>query len=791
MSKVKKIGISFLVLLLAAGSLFIPQSAQAKKAETAKRGEFIQKVVTAMNLPMADGMSITFKDVDRQLAPYVEAAVKANLVQGLSASMFDPNGTLTREQAFVISARAAKTDTAYPMNLLDRFKDKRDFGASLRPEMVKSIGLGLMKGYSDGTAKPKQAVLKNEMRAIINRLVKISHHYPGTTEPDEATVSLRIMGTTDIHTNLLNYDYYQDQVIQDYGLAKTGVLIDEARAEVQNNLLFDNGDLIQGTPLGSYKVKEKPLQKGEVHPTIAALNALDYDVMSLGNHEFNFGLEYLDNVIAGAEFPVLNANVYDETTGKNRFTPYIMLDKEVTDSKGATHKLKIGVIGVVAPGIMRWDGAHLKGKVRAEDAADTVEKFLPQVKQEGADLVFVIAHSGIGDEIHDKGEDDVTWQISALDGVDGILTGHNHAKFPGDFTDVKHVNTEAGTLNGTPVVMPNRFGTHLGLLDYELKKVKGQWEVQSGQGHLREVHKDSEKVHQKVVDAVKDVHEGTLEYIRTPVSKTTAPLTSYFGLVRDDSSIQIVTEAQKQYVSDKLKGTDYEKLPLLSAGSPLKFGGRYGSDYYTDIPAGDVSIKNMADLYVYDNTVSAVVLTGKDIKEWLEMGAGAFLQVDPSKTGEQKIINENHRSYNFDVIDGLTYEIDITQPAKYDSKEGKVLNENANRIQNLQFEGKAIDPTQEFVVITNNYRGSGNFPGVRDAKEVIFYQDENREAIVDYLAGLDQIEPYVDNNWFIQPVEGATMIFETSVKGKEHIGNDKRIHYIEETKDGYAKYQLK
>lgn len=786
MNILKRIGCGLLVMLLAVGSLVVPQSASAAKSDEATRGEFIQKAVQALNLSTSDGSTLTFKDVDKQLAPYVEAAVKAGLVQGRSKTVFDPMGSLTREQAFVIAARAAITDETYPMSLLDKFKDKKDFGASLRPEMAKSIGLGLMKGYSDGTAKPKRAVMKNEMRAIVNRLVKISQQHP-----DETTVALRIMGTTDIHTNLMNYDYYQDKEIQEYGLAKTGVLIDEARAEVANTLLFDNGDLIQGTPLGSYKVKEKPLQKGEVHPSVAGLNALNYDVMSLGNHEFNFGLDYLDNVIEGAEFPVLNANVYDEKTGKNRFTPYVILDKEVIDSKGGKHTLKVGVIGVVAPGILRWDGSHLKGKVTVEDASDTVEKFLPQVQNEGADVVFVIAHSGIGDENHDIEEDDVTWQISAIDGVDGILTGHNHALFPGDFKDVKNVNSEEGTLNGTPVVMPNRFGSHLGLLDYQLKLSDGKWTVLSGKGSVREVHKDSEEVNQAVVDAVKDVHKETLDYIRTPVSKTTAPLTSYFGLIRDDSSIQILTEAQQHYVEDKIKGTEYDNLPILSAGSPLKFGGRYGSDYYTDIPAGDVSIKNMADLYVYDNTVAAVVLTGKDIREWLEMSAGAFNQVDPSKTEEQDIVNENHRSYNFDVIDGLTYEIDITQPAKYDSKEGKLINESANRIKNLKYKDEPIDATQEFVVVTNNYRGSGNFPGVRDAKEVIFYQDENREAVIDYLETIEQIEPYLDNNWAIQPVEGATMIFNTSIKGKEHIGDDPRIIYIEPSEEGYAKYQLK
>ncbi|MGG0644136.1 bifunctional 2',3'-cyclic-nucleotide 2'-phosphodiesterase/3'-nucleotidase [Sporosarcina gallistercoris] len=787
MSLLKRMGFSILVVLLTLGSLVIPQGASAAKSDEATRGEFVQQVVTALNLPTNDGSSLTFKDVDKQLAPYVEAAVKAGLVHGRTSTKFDTNGSLTREQAFVIAARAAKTDKKYPMSLLDRFKDKRDFGASLRPEMAKSIGLGLMKGYSDHTAKPKKAVMKNEMRAIVNRLVKVSQQYPGT---DEATVSLRVMGTSDLHMNLVNYDYYQDMKVEDYGLAKVGVLVEEARAESKNTLMFDNGDLIQGTPLGTYKVSVDPLKQGEVHPAFAAMQALGYDAMTLGNHEFNYGLEYLDQVIDQSGVPVLNANVYDAKTGKNRYNPYIVMDKEVTDSKGAKHTLKVGVIGIVAPGILRWDGALLEGKVTVEDAVDSVEKFLPEVQKAGADVVFVLSHSGMGDAVHEKGEDDVTWQISEIDGIDGVLTGHNHGVFPGDFTDVKNADQSQGTVNGTPVVMPGKFGTHLGLLDYELKMENGKWKVISGKGSLRAVHKDSEAINQSVMDAVKEAHEGTLNYIRTPVSKTTAPITSYFALVKDDPSIQIVTEAQKRYVATQLPGTEYADLPILSVGAPFKAGGRYGSDYYTDIPSGDIAIKNMADLYVFDNTITGLVMTGADVKEWLEMSGGQFNQIDPKKTGEQNVLNENYRSYLFDVIDGVTYEYDVTQPNKYDGA-GKVVNEGANRVKNLMFDGQPIDPKQKFVVVTNNYRASGDFPGVRNATDTLSYQYENREAIVDYMKAVDPIDPSADGNWSIQSISGANMIFETSEKGKQHLGNDSRIQYVGPTKDGYAKYELK
>ena len=458
------------------------------------------------------------------------------------------------------------------------------------------------------------------------------------------------------------------------------------------------------------------MKKGEIHPAIAALASLDYDGGTLGNHEFNYGLNYLDQVLTDSPFPMLNANVYDAVTKKNRYTPYVIIEKEVVDGHGNKHTLNVGVIGVVTPGIMQWDRVLLEGKVTAEDAADSVKKFIPEMKKQGADVIVVLAHTGIGNEIHETGEENVAYQITELDGVDAVITGHNHALFPGDFKDLANVNQEQGTINGTPIVMPGKFGDHLGVIDLELKKDGEQWIVVSGKGEVRQIDKKSDVVVQKVIDAVKEAHEGTIEYVRSPVGKTTAPINSYFALVHDDPSIQIVNNAQTWYVKQQVKNTEYDKLPILSAGAPFKAGGRMGASYYTEIATGDIAIKNVADLYVYDNTIFALIMTGADVKEWLEMSAGQFKQIDSTSTKEQDLINTGFPTYNFDVIDGVTYEFDVTQPAKYNGS-GDTVNEKANRVVNLQYNGKPIDPKQQFIVVTNNYRASGNFPGVRNATE--------------------------------------------------------------------------
>lgn len=601
-------------------------------------------------------------------------------------------------------------------------------------------------------------------------------------------VELQILGTSDLHTNFVNYDYYRDAKSNSLSLAKTGVLIEDAREKNDNTLLFDNGDLIQGTPFGGYKVSVDPLGKDELHPAFAALESLDFDATTLGNHEFNFGLDYLDNALEEAPFPVLNANVYDAKTGKNRFTPYTIMDKEVTDRKGKKHTIQVGVIGVVAPGIMEWDRANLEGKVIAKDAVETVEKFIPQVEKAGADVVVVLSHSGMGDEVHTVGEENVTYQLTEVDGVDAIITGHNHDVFPGSYSELANVDQENGTINGTPVVMPGKFGSHLGVIDLTLEPRGKTWRITNGEAELRAIDSTTDEVAEQVIEAVKETHEGTVEYIRSPVGETTAPINSYFSLVQDDPSVQIVNNAQLWYAEQQLAGTPNADLPLLSAAAPFKAGGRNGGDYYTNIETGEIAIKNVADLYVYDNTVFVLKLTGADLKEWLEMSAGQFKQIDPKATGEQTFINDNYRTYNFDVIDGVTYDIDITEPEKYDG-EGALVNEGAERIENLQYEGAAIDPNQEFLVVTNNYRASGNFPGVRNATETIDFAYENRQAIQDYIVEEGTIDPSADGNWQFAPVEGdPNLVFETSNAAKSLAENESAIQYIEVTQNGFAKY---
>ncbi|MEF7636961.1 bifunctional 2',3'-cyclic-nucleotide 2'-phosphodiesterase/3'-nucleotidase [Bacillus thuringiensis] len=629
---------------------------------------------------------------------------------------------------------------------------------------------------------------------------------PATAHADEntgeSTVNLRILETSDIHVNLMNYDYYQTKTDNKVGLVQTATLVNKAREEVKNSVLFDDGDALQGTPLGDYvanKIKDpkNPVDPSYTHPLYRVMNLMKYDVISLGNHEFNYGLDYLNKVIEKTDFPVINSNVYKddhddkEENDENYFKPYHILKKEVVDEAGQKQIVKIGVMGFVPPQIMNWDKANLEGKVKAKDIVATAKIMVKKMQDEGADIIVALAHSGVDKSEYKEANkmENASYHLATqVPGVDAVLMGHSH-------TEVKDV------FNGVPVVMPGVFGSNLGIIDMQLKKVNGKWEVQKDQSkpQLRPIanSKGTPLVEsdQKLVNEIKDEHEKTIEYVNTHVGETKAPINSYFSLVQDDPSVQIVTNAQKWYVEQELKKPEYEKIkdiPVLSAGAPFKAGGRNGATYYTDIPAGTLAIKNVADLYVYPNTLYAVKVNGAQVKEWLEMSAGQFNQIDPKKTEEQPLVNIGYPTYNFDILDGLKYEIDVTQPAKYD-KDGKVVNANTNRIVNMTYEGKPVADNQEFIVATNNYRGSSQtFPGVSKGEVVYQSQDETRQIIVKYMQKIKDIDPAADQNWAFKPIvaDKLNTTFDSSPTAQKYIKAVGKISYVGPSENEFAKYAI-
>ena len=624
-----------------------------------------------------------------------------------------------------------------------------------------------------------------------------------------ATVDLRIIETTDLHGNMMNYDYFKDQYIDTFGLAKTANLIHQAREEVKNSVLVDNGDLIQGSPMADYALN-KGLNKGDIHPVYKALNTLDYVVGNIGNHEFNFGLDFLQKSLAGANFPYVNANVYDAKTNKPFFKQYIILDKKVVDRDGKQHPIKIGYIGFVPPQIMQWDKLNLEGKVIVKDITETAKKLVPEMKKQGADIIVAIPHSGVSAEPYKALAENSVYYLSQVEGINAIMFGHSHGVFPSDdFKSLPNTDINTGNINHIPAVMPGQWGSHLGVVDLVIEGDKSNWKVVSGKSEARPIFDSKNKkalvdANKNITKVLKDDHEGTREFVGKPIGKVSTDINSYLALVEDTSALQIISDAQIDYVKQFVQGDpDLDGLPILSAIAPFKAGGRKNDPTaYVEVKKGDLTFRNAADIYLYPNILSAVKITGKEVKEWLECSAGVYNQIDINSSTPQYLINwDKFRTYNFDTIDGVSYEIDITKPARYDGS-CQLINPESERIVNLTYQQKPIDPNQAFLIATNNYRAyTGAFPGTGGKNVKFNSPDDLRVILSAYITNHTkkhgQVNVTVDNNWRIAPITSQTNLdirFESSPtdEAKTYIETHSLYptKFVEKDNLGFGVYQL-
>jgi 2',3'-cyclic-nucleotide 2'-phosphodiesterase/3'-nucleotidase len=594
-------------------------------------------------------------------------------------------------------------------------------------------------------------------------------------------IKLRIIETTDIHTNVMDYDYYKDKPSQKIGLTRAATLVKEARGEVTNSVLVDNGDLLQGSPMGDY-MASKGIKPGEIHPVYKAMNQLDYDVGNIGNHEFNYGLEFLKTSLEGANFPYISANVFDKKTGDHYFKPYLIKTHTFKDTDGNAHDVRVGYIGFVPPQIMVWDKKNLEGKVFAEDIKASAEKLVPQMKKEGADIIVAIPHSGVSSDPYKAGAENSTYYLSEVDGIDAIAFGHSHAVFPGKgFDNIQGVDNEKGTINGVAAVMPGRWGSHVGVMDLVLEQDGDSWKVTGAQTEARPIFDAANKkpiaeADQGILDAVKGDHSATRDFVNQPIGKANDVMYSFLALVQDDPTVQIVNLAQKDYVETMIQGDpNLDGLPVLSAAAPFKAGGRKNDPAnYTEVESGQLTFRNAADLYLYPNTLVALKVTGKEVKEWLECSAGQFKQIDANSSKPQSLIDwDGFRTYNFDVMDGVEYQIDVTKPARYDGN-CKLLDESSERIVGLTYNGKPIDIKQTFIIATNNYRAYSNkFPGTGSNFIAFDSPDENRSIVANYISKVSkekgEVTPSADNNWSFAPISTSAKLdvrFETSPSEK-------------------------
>ncbi len=610
---------------------------------------------------------------------------------------------------------------------------------------------------------------------------------PALAEGTRTTVAL--LETTDLHSNVQSYDYFKLAPDNALGFERVATLIKTARAEFPNNVLLDNGDTIQGTALADYQAQVNPLACDRVLAMYKVMNNIGFDGAGIGNHEFNYGLPFLSQVTgslfdvegvsassrcAGPKFPQVLANVLSVKSGAPLFSPYRIISKTFTaqqaDGSSVQVPLKIGIIGFTPPTILAWDKRWLDGKVTTQGVVEAAQKYVPQMRAEGADLVVAISHGGLDSSPYSPTMESANWHLAKVPGIDAMLIGHSHQVFPNPTStaaqfNLSGVDKAAGTVHGVPTVMANFWGKHLGVVKLELSYAAGRWVVDTGKTvvqarSIQNADKTFVEADPSVAEAIKDEHEATIAYVKTPIGTTDFKMNSYFADVGDVSAIQIVNQAQAAYVASYVAASlpQYANLPVLSVSAPFKSGFGGGNDF-TDVAQGNVAINNAADLYLFPNTVYAVKVKGNDIQAWLETAAKRFNQIDPAKAADQALVS-SFPGYNFDMFTSadLAYEIDVTQAV-------------GSRIKNLSYKAAPIDPNAEFIVATNNYRasGGGSFPGLDGSKTVYAAPDTNRDVLINAIKAAKNLTLAANGaarSWRFTKVSTAGRVTFKSAPGK-------------------------
>ncbi|GAA2742700.1 5'-nucleotidase C-terminal domain-containing protein [Terrabacter aerolatus] len=548
---------------------------------------------------------------------------------------------------------------------------------------------------------------------------------PGT---NGEVVRLTVLGTTDLHGNVYNWDYfknaeYDDKAHNDIGVAKASSIIKAIRAEVgaERTLTIDAGDTIQGTPLAYYYAKIDPITGGSTHPMAAAMNQVGYDAAALGNHEYNYGLDTLRAFEKQLRFPLLSANSVDWNTGAPAFKPWVIKTVKLPDTKA----IKVGILGLVTPGVAIWDKANVEGKVKFPGIVEQAKVMVPRLKAAGADVVIVACHSG--DSGKSSWGDSLPYVENAsailaqeVPGIDAVLVGHAHLEIPQRYV--------TNTATGKQVLLsePYYWGMRVTRMSIDVQKIRGQWQVVHSEATLYNANVAPEDP--AVTGAVAAAHQKVLSYVNGVIGTCTQAMSAATSRYEDTAAIDFINYVQADAVKKAIAGTPEASLPVLSIAAPF--------NKLAAIPAGQVTIRDVAGLYIYDNTLLGIVLTGAQVKAYLEKSAEYFQPcTSTGPVAADSVTNANATpDYNYDVMGGLdadlTYDIDLARPV-------------GSRIVGLAYAGTPVASDARFVVAINNYRqsGGGNFPGVVTAPVVYNRQIEIRQLLIDWATANKVIDP--------------------------------------------------
>jgi 2',3'-cyclic-nucleotide 2'-phosphodiesterase (5'-nucleotidase family) len=516
-------------------------------------------------------------------------------------------------------------------------------------------------------------------------------------------VHICVLGTTDLHGNIFPIDYYTDKR-DNRGLAKVATLVRQVRKDNKNVVLIDSGDTIQGTPLAYYHNKKNNTPPD---PMMLTMSALGFDAMAVGNHEYNFGLKVLEKARSEANFPWLSANTYDKGSTNTHYKPYIV--KEIDG-------IRLGILGLTTPGVPTWENPPNYEGLEFHEPLVEAKKWVPVLREkERADVVVVAMHMGVEEDLRTgeinpgqvQNENQALAIARQVPGIDAILMGHTHRDVP------------SLIVRGTPLLTQgNHWGRHLARLDLYLEKDQsGRWQIVAQSARTIPVD-DKVEPDNEILKLAEPYNRETQAWLSQAIGESAAELTAAEAHLKDTAILDLIQRVQME--------AGQADASMAAVFNPQ-----------ARIPKGQVTVREIAGLYVYENTLVVLEVTGQQVKDALEHSAKYFRPYEPGKTPAE-LIDEKIPAYNFDIAEGVTYELNIRKPI-------------GERIEKLAFKGKPLSPTQKLRLATNNYRvnGGGGYTMYKNSPVVYRSSEEIRELIIDWVERHKTIPTEPTNNWKI------------------------------------------
>lgn len=587
------------------------------------------------------------------------------------------------------------------------------------------------------------------------------------------TAALRILATTDVHMHLTGWDLMREVDVPDRGLARLATRIAEAREDASGAVIVvDNGDSLQGTPLADH------LQKRETvldHPWVAAMNAIRYDAIGLGNHDFDFGLDYLSALAAACDAPVVCSNI---SPSPKIIVQTIESELILPCSDGVSRALKVGIVSFTPPETKNWNKGKLADHIDFLSPEEMLGPLTAQLRANGCDLVLALAHSGFA-ESETSGQKEFFADKLAKSGLlDAMIAGHAHHHFP-TFSDA----AANGLIHGVPCVMPGYAADVLGQIDLSLTW-DGHWCVTDACATLLPAQGATES--ETIVAAVRPALDETDQSLQSIVGSLGQPIHSYFALVQPDAASGLVAEAMVDVVVEAYG----EDVPVLAAVAPQTCGGLGGPQNYVDVGTGPITERDSARLCPYPNEICAVPMSGADLREWIERSLAIFPESKPGGALHDKAAF----AFNFETISELDVQCDTTLPRRYDLA-GELVRPDIYRTSDLRLRGKGVRDSDRFLLAMSGFRagGAGGFPGLDCPDAHLRTGVRVQDALRDLLKRHEDWRPRLMPRWRLAPPVGLDAIFETGPGAANYLDEIARFSPTvdNETSDGFLRIKLR